>query len=313
MRDLIVNGIPMRDPLGAWSIDYTRSSLFGTVSRVFDSENLVGYHGVDTSSPAFFGSAQDTLVLNLQAGTKDQFNTLLRSLMALFLTKSYTMISAPQRTPLNTAPAPLSPRTNRTFNALPALLQVASGRTIGSIAVERINEKVARLTVIVERPHPFWLGVEEQDTTEQFEIYSAPVRTLNLDSLANSTAPITTGYIRLEGQLPGGSSVTIADRGLSSNALKLNIPTLLPGGNQYLIELPSLRVKRHSALTWDINLGTDARNTLELTSTGGFSLTPEVAAAFSTDIPAKYQVQVTRTGASSTAGISFRLRRSYLS
>lgn len=307
MRDLIINGVPLRDPLKMWFIDYRRSSLFSQISRRFSSEDQVGYHGVDASGPSFFTAAQDSIVLNLQAATKDSWNMAYRALDAMFMQSSLELVSAPQRTPLVAG----SGRIDRTFDALPGLLQVATARTLGSIGVERINERAARLTILIERPNSFWLSPElllgattTLDTTSE---------TIELAELEDSTAPITDGMIRLRGPFASGVTVTVRDRGRTDNSISVTMPQSVPSGSRILIDLRTLKARLVTTDTWDITLGTDVRGWLSISSHGGFTLTPEFPGPAFPEMPNRYYLVVVRDGTDVTSQIRTNLRRSYLS
>ena len=65
MRDFIVGGVPLRDPQGQWTIDYTRSSLGNAPAREITGEQPFGFHGDPVAREGFFGVSRDTIVLNL--------------------------------------------------------------------------------------------------------------------------------------------------------------------------------------------------------------------------------------------------------
>lgn len=307
MRDLIINGVPLRDPLKMWFIDYRRSSLFSQISRRFSSEDQVGYHGVDASSPSFFTAAQDSIVLNLQAADKDTWNTAFRAIHTMFMQPSLELVSAPQRTPLVAG----SGRIDRTFDALPGLLQVATARTLGTIAVERINERAARLTILIERPNAFWLSPDlllsdsvTLDTAEE---------TIELTTLWDSTAPITDGMIRLRGPFASGVTVTVRDRGRTDNSISVTMGALVPSGSRILIDLRTLMARLVTTDTWDITEGTDVRGWMSISSNGGFNLTPEFPGDGFPEVPNRYYIVVARDGSDVTSQMRTNLRRGYLS
>jgi hypothetical protein len=307
MRDLIINGVPLRDPLKMWSIDYTRSSLFSQVSRRFSSEDQVGYHGVDASGPSFFTAAQDSLVLNLQAANKDLWNTAYRALQTMFMQESLSIVSAPQRSALVAG----SGRINRTFDVASDDLQVATARTLGTIAPERINERAARLTVLLERPNSFWQGpasIIAASTT-----LDTTLETIELTDLADSTAPIIDGLIRIQGPLADTVTVTIRDRGRTDNALSVTVNGAITSGQYILIDLRTLMVRLVGTDTWDITAGTDARGWMSISSNGGFNLTPEFPGTGFPDVPNRYFIEVARDGTDVTSAIRTNLKRSYLS
>lgn len=308
MRDLIINGVPLRDPLRMWSIDYRRSSLFSQISRRFSSEEQVGYHGVDALSPAFFTSAQDSLVLNLQAADKDSWNTAYRALHTMFMQEAIELVSAPQRTPLVEG----SGRTDRTFDASPDVIQVARARVLGTIAVERLNERAARLTVLIERPNSFWQSPEPVLSTSPVTLDSTE-ETVELPSLWDSTGPITDGMIRLQGPFAQGVTVSIRDRGRTDNALSILMGEGVLSGGYILIDLRTLMARHIASDDWDISLGDDVRGWLSISSNGGFNLTPEFPGPGFPDVPNRYYIQVVRDGTDSTSSIRTNLRRSYLS
>lgn len=312
MRDLIINGVPLRDPQKMWFIDYRRSSLFSQISRRFLSEDSIGYHGVDWSGPAFFSSAQDSIVLNLQAPNKDSWNTAFRAISAIFMQESLQLVSAPQRTPLVAG----SGRINRTFDASPDVLQVATGRTLGTIAVERINERAARLTILIERPDSFW------QSPGQIESAAVPLAgtntTIELTGMFDSTGPITDGLIRIKGPLANGVSVEIRDRGRVDNALKFTVPSSpspsYASGDYLLLDIRTLMAKKMTTNNWNIDAGViDARGSISISSQGGFALTPETPGPGFPDIPNRYYIEVVRDGTDITSEVQTRLKRSYLS
>lgn len=312
MRDLLVNGVPLRDPLGNWTPDYTRSSLFGSVSRATPTTEQIGYHGVDSSGPSFFGSAQYSLVLNLQAADKDEYNTLFRALQALFGGPSYQLVSAPQRSSLVNKPSG-SPRSDRTFNVDPDDLQVATARTIGSIAVERLTERAARLTIVIELPGGFW------QSQNNYSLGSTPLpqgtTTIDLTSsglAGESTAPITEGLIRVRGVLAQGSALQIRDRGLADRALVIR-PAVALQVNQYILVDPrTLNARLLTTNTWSLTAGSDARSLIELTGNGGFTFEPQLGFDDFPSTPNRYWATVVKTD-SVAAQIEMQLRRSYLS
>lgn len=307
MRDLIINGVPLRDPLKMWSIDYTRSSLFSQISRRFTSEDSIGYHGVDASGPSFFSSAQDSLVLNLQAADKDSWTSAYRALQALFMQPSLSLVSAPQRTALVAG----SGRINRTFNASPDDIQVASARMLGTMAIERINERAARLTILLERPNSFWMSEELIESTTT--TLAGTTTGIEIPSMADSTGPITDGLIRVQGPITAGVKVTVRDRNRPENAVSIT-PTQTVTNTQYiLIDLRSLLAKRLTTNVWDISQGVDARGIVSISSDGGFNFTPEFPGSGFPDIPNRYFMTVVRDGTDAAMVIQTRLRRSYLS
>lgn len=307
MRDLIINGVPLRDPLKMWSIDYTRSSLFSQLSRRFMSEDAIGYHGVDVSGPSFFSSAQDSLVLNLQAADKDEWNMSYRALQAVFMQPSLSLVSAPQRTALVVG----SGRINRTFNASPDDIQVATARMLGTIAVERINERAARLTVLLERPNSFWMSQEAEEGS--ISTLAGTTTGIEIVTAANSTGPITDGLIRIQGPITSGVKVTIRDRDRPENAVSIVPSQTVIASNYILIDLRSLLAKRLTTNIWDITQGVDARGWLSISSDGGFNFTPEFPGSEFPDFPNRYFMTVIRDGTDTTMTIQTRLRRSYLS
>lgn len=307
MRDLIINGVPLRDPLKMWFIDYRRSSLFSQVSRRFTSEDQVGYHGVDASGPSFFTAAQDSLVLNLQAADKNLWNAAFRALQTMFMQESLELVSGPQRAALVAG----SGRINRTFNAPSSDIQVATARTLGTIAVERINERAARLTVILERPDSFWYSQDSE--ISPVTTLDTTLETVELLELADSTAPITDGLIRIQGPLADTVTVTIRDRGRTNNALSVTVNGAITSGQYILIDLRTLMVRLVGTDTWDISTGTDIRGWMSISSNGGFTLTPEFPGSGFPDIPNRYYIEVARDGTDVTSAIQTNLKRGYLS
>ena len=141
MRDYIVNGVPLRDPLGQWYVDYTRSELSGSAARTVPGQQPYGYHGDPAPREGFFTTSQETIVLNVVGSTKDEFNALLRGFQGLFGRPTFDVLSAPQRSALGNGSA----RAQQMFSVSSSLVRRALGRRIGSIAVERIDEAAARL------------------------------------------------------------------------------------------------------------------------------------------------------------------------
>lgn len=315
MRDLIVNGVPLRDPLGMWFIDYTRSSLFSTVSRQTTSDSQIGYHGVDSAGTNFFGATQDTLVLNLQATTPALFNQAYRALVALFMQPSYQIVSAPQKTPLAAPGAGAGDRYGRTFNVAASVLQVATARTIGSIATERINAKAARLTIILERPSAFW-GSPDYYTSADFAAAAGTVTAvLPLAVVGESTAPITDGLLRIKGPISAGGSIIIRDRGDTRKTLTVKPSTPMTATQYILVDMGTLRARLQTSAGWDITAGTDARGSIEVVSDGAFSLDPDMGLSSLTTFPPSpvvYFFTINRVG-SDAAVVATRIRRSYLS
>lgn len=310
MRELIVNGVPMRDPLGKWRPDYTRSSILSSISRAAPTSEQIGYDGVDASGPAFFTSAQETLVLNLQAASEDEYYQLLESLQSLFSTQFYTVQTAPRKTALATPPG-ASLRVNRTFNATPGIVRTALTRTIGSVIVERVGINAGRLTIVMERPGAFWQSLEEYPMTQNVGNGTSTVD-LTLGGVAgNSTAPITEGYLRIRGAFASNATITIRDRALLDRVLVIRAASTLTTSQYLLIEMKRLNARLLTSDTWSMTAGTDARSWLELTGDGGFTFSPE---ATHQDFPAtrnRYFASVIRSDSNTTA-LEIRARRSFL-
>lgn len=307
MRDLIINGVPLRDPQKMWFIDYRRSSLFSQISRRFASEDQVGYHGVDASGPSFFTAAQDSIVLNLQAADKNSWNTAYRAIHTMFMQEQLELVSAPQRTALVAG----SGRVDRTFDALPGALQVATARTLGTIGVERINERAARLTILVERPDSFWYSPDP--LLSAVTTLNTTSKTIELVDLWDSTSPITDGMLRLRGPFAEGVTVTIRDRGRVDNAISFTMADPITLGDFILVDLRTLMARLVITDTWDITAGTDVRGWMSISSNGGFNLTPEFPGVGFPDVPNRYYIVVVRDGTDATSSIRSNLRRGYLS
>jgi|SRR6478609_3164224 len=310
MRDLIINGVPMRDPLQKWRPDYTRSSLLNTVSRAAPSTDQIAYHGVDATGPAYFGAGQHTLVLNLEAANREEFYQLLTALQSLFSAPILKLTSAPQISPLRSAPTNRQ-RANRTFNVASGLIREATARMIGSLAVEYINERVARLTAVIELPGAFWYSQDQY--TNGMEVTQG-TNTLDLTELniaGDSTAPMGEGLLRVEGQLASGATLTIRDRGLVDHGLVIRPTALLQPTEFLLIDLKTLNARKQTSATWDITAGTDARNYLELTGNGGFVFEPEAGFDLFPSTPNRYWASVIKND-SEPAQIDLRMGRAYL-
>lgn len=308
MRDLIVNGVPLRDPLRQWSIDYTRSTLFSAVSRRFESESAVGFHGVQSTRESFFTSGQGTIVLNVQGNTAEEFNRNASALQSLFNLNSYTVRSAPQKSPLIQAdPDPLAQRSGRVFDVPSYLLREARTRTVGSIPLERINDRAGRLTIILERPATFWSGSDWFSA-----VLASGINDLSaLNVSGDSTAPLVLGKVRIKGPFAAGGYVTISDQGRTDKSVTFS-PGALTASQYMLVDLNTMMATIGTSSGWDL-AGTDARSKISSVGSGSFTLEPETVTYGFPDVTNRYRLSLLLVGNSAGSQVAVNYRRSYLS
>ena len=305
MRDFIVGGVPLRDPQGQWTIDYTRSSLGNAPAREIPGEQPFGFHGDPVAREGFFGVSRDTIVLNLIGSTKDDFAALYGGFEALFGRPENLAVSAPQRSAL----AGGSARAGQTFSNNQDELRQAPIRMVGNIAKERIDEAAARLTIIVENRLAFWQSVNYY-TTDPLVLASGS-GTLDLKTiLADSQGVANDGLLRIKGPFAAAGVILIRDRATNSG-IRYNSTTALTGSQYVVIDLQTLHAELQSTDTWAITGGTDVSNRLDVFGPGMFGFSPGAVVSF----PASndYFAGITASGQTNgSTAIEARLRRSYL-
>lgn len=308
MREYIVSGVPLRDPLYPanphYFVDYTASTLLGDAARIIQDTSSWGSHGVMPEDYNYFTSSRETLVINVLGEDKEQHNALLRGFQGLFTRKDFTMISAPQRSLL----AAGSGRAARTFGVATSLQRVAAARGVGSVAIERINERTARITVLVEIMGAFWRSVD--DATSVSTPITTATQTVSLNTVAgDSNAPLTVGKIRIKGPISVGGSVRVFDRD-TMRGVGFKAQAALLASEYVLINLADLSATKVSSDVWAGGIDFNAR--IETTGEGGLSFDPGDPSVFPGQFG--YSARVVSSGyTSGSTAVQFRLNRSYTS
>lgn len=303
MKDLIVSGVPLRDPVGGkYGIDYTASTFLADGSRAVATDSVYGFHGDRPQVRNWFGTSRETLTLNVMGDTNTEHNELLSGWQGLLTQKDFDVVSAPQRSPL----AGGTGRTGRSFNVSPDLIKTARCRMVGNPAIERLNEKTARLTAILEKIYGFWSSLVEY-TSVSAPIAGSP-QVVDLSSVAlGSTAPIIDGKIRVKGPFTSIGQIMITDNA-SGAGIGLKFTTSLPSTSYVIIDMLTMKA---SVVTSDVWVGgIDYTPRVIINGDGQFSIDPKEPLSF----PASFVYGVTVASSGYTAGtsaIQFRLRRSY--
>jgi len=307
MRDLIVDGVPLRDPQGEWSIDYTRSKMLPEVSRAYISDPEYGFHGNTSGNGelSYFGTATESWVINVASTDKDDHRVNMRGLSGLFQRPELLVVAAPQRTPLAAAV-----RSGATFDISADAQLQGRFQMNGSVAEERINEATSRITVIMENLNAFWMSANYY--TSAPAVLAGSPQTVVLDTvLADSDAPVTDGMIRIKGPVAAGGTVTVQDRSNAFRSVRYTAVSEIPAGQWVLIEMATLRAVARSIDTWSMAGGVDVSSRLTTSGDGAFFLSPGIGAGF----PAaswSYIAAVAATGfTAGTTAVEFRVRRSY--
>lgn len=304
MRDYIVNGVPLRDPLGQWYVDYTRSDLAGSAARTVPGQQPYGYHGDPAPREGFFTTSQETIVLNVVGSTKDEFNALLRGFQGLFGRPTFDVLSAPQRSALGNGSA----RAQQMFSVSSSLVRRALGRRIGSIAVERIDEAAARLTIVWENLWAFWRSYDSY-TSASAALTTSP-QDIDLAATADdSEAPIASALIRIKGPIALNGYVLIRDRG-TARSVRYAAKTALGASEYVLIDAATLRARLLTTDTWSMVSGTDVSNRISAGQMLYF--TPGEVLSFPGG--GEWFVRVDSSGyTSGSTAVEVRMQRSYLS
>lgn len=308
MRDYIIDGVPLRDPQNKWTIDHTRSRTLAEISRDIESSAIYGMHGAVDSVESFFTSGKETIVLNVIGDDKEELNANLRGLVGLLQRRSYTAVSAPQRTALVGAGVD---RNARTFDVDPDLIRSASCRTYGSIASEYINETTYRITAIVEKINAFWFSSEEYTSTA--EALAPGTTVMDLSEIAgDSEAPITRGMVRVQGPLPEGAQVTFVDGTNYRRSIGFETGDAVTSGQWVLVDFATCTARLKNTDDWNLLTGTDLTSWLGVAGDGAFFLSPQSALATFPEVSFAYSSTVLQ-GSATGANVEFRIRRSYLS
>lgn len=306
MREYLVSGVPLRDPLGEWFIDYTRSTLFSDVSRTITSDSPYGYHGDVVSQEGYFGSARESVVLNITGATQAAFEQNLRGFQGLFARPEYLVVSAPQKSALAGGTA----RFGQTFSASADLQRRSTFRMVGSMAIERIDAAACRATIILENRLAFWRTPNFYTTVAA--AINAVAQTVSLNTVAaDSTAPLTEGTLRIKGPLALNGAVLVRDRD-APRAVRYTAVTALAATEYVLVDLASLKARLVTTDTWDMTAGTDVSSRLDVTGDGPMHFTPGDPKAFPAEAFA-YAATLASTGYSAGTAIEIRVKRSYLS
>lgn len=309
MRDLIVDGVPMRDPQNKWGIDYTRSGMIADLSRALLSDPPYGFHGdpANNSQEAFFGTGREVWVLNVLGDTTDEHKQALRGLLGLFQQQTLPVLGAPQRSPLNGGSA----RVGQTFNVAADLVTRADFRLMASPAIERISESTARVTFTVENRRAFWMS--NLYYTSSAVTFSSGTITTALDStLSDSNAPVTDGLIRIKGPIAANGSVTIQDRGNAFRSVTFSAGATAIAATEYIvIDMATLAARKQTSAVWTMTTGTDVGALITTSSDGAFYLSPAKGANWPAG-PYSYTVTAIAVGQTTATAIDFQLRRSYL-
>jgi hypothetical protein len=307
MREYIVSGIPLRDPVAnQYFIDYTASQLFGNAARTVASQGSYGFHGDGVEVDNYFESSRETLVLNILGDTKEEHNQLFRGFNGLFSRKDFSVVTAPQRSPL----AAGSGRTSRSFDVSQDLQRSSLLRAIGNPAVDRVNEKTARVTWILENIWGFYRSLL-QYTTPLATVGAASATADISTTTGDSHAPITDCLVRIRGPLPIGGYVRVYDA-VSGKGIGFKATVALLGTEYVIIDCLTGKASKVTSDTW--TGGTDVTARVELMGEGGMSFDPGAPA--STWPVATFAYGITVTSGGFTVGqtaYELRLRRSYLS
>lgn len=302
MRDLIVDGVPLRDPLGEWGIDYTRSKMLPELERGHDSDPPYGFHGnpSDTPGEGYFGTSRETWVLNVFT------KAALLALQGLFQRPELPCLSAPQRTLLNSDTV----RIGATFNTAVDNIRTARMRMVGSPALERINEETARLTLIMENLNAFWMSSAHYSSARAL-LTSASVP-ISLDILmADSNAPVTEGQVRFKGPISAGGHIAVLDRGNPFRSIRYTATVALAANEFVVADLATMKARlRTTDTSWDLTTGTDVSHRVTSSGDGAFHLTQAPGANWP-HAPWNYTATAVNNLATSAAGVELRLRRSY--
>lgn len=306
MKDLIINGVPLRDPLGGkYGIDYTASTFLSDAQRMVSGGGSVyGFHGDLPETENWFGTSRETLTLNVMGDDNTEHNALLNAFHGMFTAKDFDVVAAPQRSPLAVG----SGRNGRTFNVDANLLKIAKVRGIGSPALERLNERTARMTVILEKIYGFWSSQNEY-TTALIPITAASQEVDLTSDLAGSNAPIIDGKIRIKGPLSAATGqVVVYDKG-TTRGLGIKVIPALTASQYVIIDMLTMKASMVTSDTW--TGGTDFSARVVITGDGQFSLDHKESFAFPTSF--SYGATVVSAGyTSGSTAVQFRLRRSFL-
>lgn len=306
MRDYIVAGVPLRDPLGQWFIDYSRSSLVTELSRALAGSQPYGYHGSPSPKEGFFGTGRETVVLNIVGNNKDDHNALLRGFLGLFGRPTLTITSAPQRSALSGGSA----RYGQTFSVSADLIRLSTFRLVGSPAVERVDEAASRVTFILENVLAFWSS--QNYYTSSPLVLAGSTGTLDLKpTLADSQAPITDGLIRIKGPISAAGSVIVRDRTTTRN-VKYTAVTALAASEYVVIDIFRLTARLQTTDSWSTTTGTDVSNRIDVSGPGVMGFSPGDVVAFPDS--SDYAATIVASGhTNGSTAVETRLRRSYLS
>jgi hypothetical protein len=309
MRDLIVDGVPLRDPLGEWFIDYTRSRMLPEIQREYDSDPAYGVHGspaLPAGSEAYFTTGKESWVLNITGTDAGDFAQNFGGLEGHLSRPELTVLGAPQRSPLVSSTA----RVSAAFNVSADLVQYARFRKLGSTAVERIGETAARCTYTMENLTPFWMS--NPYYTSGSQALASATQTVTLDgTAAGSTALITDGLVRIKGPLTVGGSVTVRDRGDTFRAVRYTATTALGAGEYVVIDMATLRARLHATAIWDLTGGTDVASRVTTSGDGAFYLSGSPGASWPGGNQSYYAVAFGVGHTNGSTAVDFRIRRSY--
>jgi len=306
MRDYIVSGVPLRDPLGEWGIDYTASTLVSDVSRTILDGSIFGFHGGAPDPENYFGTGRESLVMNVLGDDKDDHKMILTGLLGLFGRKDFTVLSAPQRTPLAGGLA----RAGQSFTVDPSLLRTAQFRQVGSAGIERINERTARVTFVLENINAFYRSVSDY-TTASIPITAASQAVDLTALLGDSNAPITAGLVRVKGPLAVSGLLKVQDS-VSGKSVGLR-PTVALAATEYVvIDMATLKANKNTTDSWAQTGGADWSARVDLGGEGAFVFDSGAPAGTWPAGGFVYGGTIAATGfTSGTTAMDFRLKRSY--
>ncbi len=311
MRELIVDTVPLRDPLGEWWVDYTRSLTMPTLSRAFSSDPPYGYHGnpaTPATEEAFFGTAAETWVLSVTGTDKDDFNVNLRGLLLLFQRPELAVLSAPQRSALASSTA----RFGASFAGGVSVdaVQVARMRLKGDPVRDYVDEQTCRLTLILDNLGPFWSS--NLYYTSAASTMSASPLTIPLDTtVSDSTAPIVDGLIRFKGPISAGGTMTVQDRGNPFRSITYKATVALASTEYVVVDIATLKARLNTTNVWTFTTGTDVSSRISTSGDGAFYLSPTMGSSFPAG-PNSFTATAVGVGHTTATAVDFRLRRSYL-
>jgi hypothetical protein len=204
-------------------------------------------------------------------------------------------------------------RDNRSFNIAADFLRTGLFRAVGSPAVERINEKTARVTWILENIWGFYRSVSDFTTSQL--LMTSNTMTWDFSATAlGSNAPIDSGLLRIKGPVnSGGGFLRVADA-TSGKTIALKPTTNLLATEYVVIDIATLKANKVTTDSWATTGGTDWTARVEIGGEGSFSFEPGSPSVGFPDVGGfSYGGTAVLNSGSTATGVEFRFKRSYLS